>query len=309
MSEKQTSPCGALFDFLKKYGRIKHSETAFLLLSGKPLSDGKSALARAGEPTWLSRFIVNAPQETLQRNYFSDPGICSIKVASRLVANHGTRKALELVDSRCKPMMAKALKPYGQACALFNNSYDRFRQAPGLSTCEHLEAAMVLCVSTVVFGNVREAVLYALDYCRNIWGGITASTPKASFTVESANKDVAAAPLGLLKVVDGCCNGAAYWIEPSADGCVVGSMALNEFDISDVGPHVSAQHARIWSSDTAWFIEDLDSTNGTVVIRNGKEYVVSNSSENNCFELQPGDQLFFARETRFVIVQSEPASE
>lgn len=309
MLGKQTSPCGALFDFLKKYGRIKHSEAAFLLLSGKPLSDGKSALARAAEPTWLSRFIVNAPQETLQRSYCSDPGISSIKVASRLVANHGTGKALDLVDSYCKSMIACSLEPYGQACALFGNSYDRFRQAPGLSTCEHLEAVMVLCISTVVFGNVREAVLYALNCCRNIWGGITASTPKASFFAEPKSKNIAAVPLGLLKVVDGCCNGSTYWIEPSTDGCVVGSMALGEFDISDVGPHVSAQHARIWSSDGLWFIEDLDSTNGTIVVRNGIDHVVSSSSECNSFELRPGDQLIFAGETRFVVVQAEPAIE
>ena len=177
-SDKQMSPCGALFDFLKKYGRIKHSEAAVLLLSGKPLADGKSALTRASEPTWLSRFIVNAPQETLQRAYFTDPGISSIKIASRLTAVHGTSASLDLADTRGKSMMSLALRPYGQAQTLFGNSYDRFRKAPGLSQCEHLEAVTVLLVSTAIYGNVREAVLYTLNYCRNVWGGITAFTPR-----------------------------------------------------------------------------------------------------------------------------------
>ncbi len=307
IGDRRLSPCGALFDFLKKYGRIKHSEAAALLLSGKPLSDGKSALARAGEPTWLSRFIVNAPQETLQRTYFSDPGISSIKIASRLVANHGVEHALELADSRCKEALLDALEPYGQARALFSNSYERFRHAPGLSACEHLEAVMVLCVSTAVLGNVREAVLYTLDYCRTIWGGVAMKTLEASPLPNSQKPTGSASPLGLLKVVDGHCNGSAYWIQPGFDGCVIGSMALNEFDISDVGPHVSAQHARIWDENGAWFIEDLDSTNGTVVSRNGENCAIVNSPEDNRFELKPGDQLILANETRFILVSSNPA--
>lgn len=306
-SDKQMSPCGALFDFLKKYGRIKHSEAAVLLLSGKPLADGKSALTRASEPTWLSRFIVNAPQETLQRAYFTDPGISSIKIASRLTAVHGTSASLDLADTRGKSMMSLALRPYGQAQTLFGNSYDRFRKAPGLSQCEHLEAVTVLLVSTAIYGNVREAVLYTLNYCRNVWGGITAFTPEAqAFMKEPTEGELAPNPLGLLKVVDGCCNGAMYWVHPDAEGCVLGSMALDEFDIADVGPHVSAQHARIWRSGGKWFVEDLHSTNGTKVVRAGKEYEVTSSLENNQFELKPGDQLILADETCFVAVRSAP---
>lgn len=306
-SDRQMSPCGALFDFLKKYGRIKHSDAAALLLSGKPLADGKSAMARAGEPTWLSRFIVNAPQETLQRAYFTNPGISSIKIASRLTATHGTRGSLDLVDLRGKDMMSLALRPYGQAQSLFCNSYERFRKAPGLSQCEHLEAVTVLLVSTAVYGNVREAVLYTLNYCHNVWGSITAFTPEASsFMRESSEEELALAPLVLLKVVDGCCNGSMYWVHPDADGCVLGSMALDEFDIADVGPHVSAQHARIWHSGGKWFVEDLNSTNGTKVLRAGKEYKVTSLPESNQFEHKPGDQLILADETCFVAVQSAP---
>ena len=318
-SGKRLSLCGTLFAFLKKHGHIKYAESATLLLSGKPLADGKSALMRAEEPTWLSRFIVNAPQETLHKSYFAPPSVSALKVISKLKDQTQMRNAkrdpLSLLDSFGKTAMADALEPYGQAKALFVNSYDRFRNAPGLSAREHLEAAMVLYVAMAVMGNVREAVLYTLEYSRSAWGSITSLTPCAtSMPKKDGSAKASIPPLGLLKINDGYSTGTTYWIVPSHEGSVLGSMALSESDISDVGPHVSAQHARIWSEEGGlWFVEDLDSTNGTKVVRGSDSFTVENSADKdkgsgaNRFKLMPGDQLCLADDTRFMVVLTTPA--
>lgn len=316
---KCMSPCGALFGFLKKHGHIKHAEAASLLLSGKPLADGKSALSRAEEPTWLSRFIVNAPQETLQPAYFADPAISVPRVISAMKRNgkHPCSSAdiLSLLDEYGKSDIANSLEPYGQAKRLFENSYTRIRRAQGLSENERLEASLFLIVSAAISGNVRQAVLRTLEYCRTSWGGITALTPDAGFLPMGEARDKASiAPLGLLKTDGGYSSGTTYWVDPTPEGSVIGSMALNESDISDVGPCVSAQHARIWRApDGSWYVEDLDSTNGTEILRGTDRYVVASSvsaveaSVGNCIELMPGDQLRLAGDTCFVVVAANPA--
>lgn len=48
------TPCGVLFDVFKRKGGISHKELAGLILSDRPLSDGRSASSRAADRTWLS---------------------------------------------------------------------------------------------------------------------------------------------------------------------------------------------------------------------------------------------------------------
>lgn len=70
----ELTPCGALFETMKRYGGISHKDLARLVLSGRPLADGKSPLSRCDDRTWVSRFIVHAPVGSLQDRYFCDWG-------------------------------------------------------------------------------------------------------------------------------------------------------------------------------------------------------------------------------------------
>ena len=73
----ELTPCGALFETMKRYGGISHKDLARLVLSGRPLADGKSPLSRSDDRTWVSRFIVHAPVGSLQDRYFSDWRRCA----------------------------------------------------------------------------------------------------------------------------------------------------------------------------------------------------------------------------------------
>ena len=72
------TPCGALFDVMKKHASISYKELAGLILSNRPLSDGRSPISRVGDRTWISRFIVHAPAGSLQERYFCDYGVAAL---------------------------------------------------------------------------------------------------------------------------------------------------------------------------------------------------------------------------------------
>lgn len=78
------TPCGALFDVMKKHASISYKELAGLILSNRPLSDGRSPISRVGDRTWISRFIVHAPAGSLQERYFCDYGVAALRVMARL---------------------------------------------------------------------------------------------------------------------------------------------------------------------------------------------------------------------------------
>ena len=85
----ELTPCGALFETMKRYGGISHKDLARLVLSGRPLADGKSPLSRCDDRTWVSRFIVHAPVGSLQDRYFCDWGVAALRVSARLRSSDG----------------------------------------------------------------------------------------------------------------------------------------------------------------------------------------------------------------------------
>ena len=85
----ELTPCGALFETMKRYGGISHKDLARLVLSGRPLADGKSPLSRCDDRTWVSRFIVHAPVGSLQDRYFCDWGVAALRVSARLRSRDG----------------------------------------------------------------------------------------------------------------------------------------------------------------------------------------------------------------------------
>lgn len=63
-SQTELTPCGAMFDIFKRAARLSHIELCGLVLSSRPLADGRSPQSRAADRSWVSRFIVRAPVGT-----------------------------------------------------------------------------------------------------------------------------------------------------------------------------------------------------------------------------------------------------
>lgn len=219
------TPCGVLFDVFKRKGGISHKELAGLLLSDRPLSDGRSASSRASDRTWLSHFIVHAPVGSLQPGYFRDWGLAAQRIMSRL-RQHGPRsmtfeKIIDLVCGEGCELMCAALAACYQNVQLYRNALARFSKGQGHTTGEHAEALLVLFVAVGCSAQVRTAIDYALEYVdKNLGGrmGTPESAPvnNAEAGASGAADDVPHA-IGLVRVSDGYLTGG-YTLDRSG-GC------------------------------------------------------------------------------------------
>lgn len=275
MTEAHLTPCGALFAVMKKHGGMSYKELASLVLSGKPLTDGRSPASRVSDRTWVSRFIVHAPVGSLQDRYFSDFGVSSLRIVSRLKAREkralSSEQILGFIVGDGGTMMRQALSAAHQDVALYDNVLARLIGGAGYTNDERVEIAMTLFVAAGCTADVRKAARFAVSYAKSVHGDNLATTPAASLgdadvAPDRERMEHARFALGLVRVVDGYVKGGARWVSPDSSGIEIGALALGEGDIADVGPRVSGRHAHVWCDEGGrWFVEDLGSRNGTVV--------------------------------------------
>lgn len=306
------TPCGVLFDVFKRKGGISHKELAGLLLSDRPLSDGRSASSRASDRTWLSHFIVHAPVGSLQPGYFRDWGLAAQRIMSRL-RQHGPRsmtfeKIIDLVCSEGCELMCAALAACYQNVKLYRNALTRFSKGQGHTTGERAEALLVLFVAVGCSAQVRTAIDYALEYVdKNLGGrmGTPESAPvnNAEAGASGAADDVPHA-IGLVRVSDGYLTGDIHWIDPLSAGAVIGAMATGSNDVADVETDVSAEHARVsWDAERGcWLVRDLGSTNGTALV-SGETGELVQLEAGQTVELLPGDEITLGASTTFVAME------
>ena len=315
----ELTPCGALFETMKRYGGISHKDLARLVLSGRPLADGKSPLSRCDDRTWVSRFIVHAPVGSLQDRYFCDWGVAALRVSARLRSRDGkvlsAEEALSLVTNQGGALMEQALRECHQDLALYRNVLERLARGAGYSVEERSELAMVLFVAAGCSANVKRACAYVLDYVKTVHGGRLETVPAAVMDqgeqpgAASADPREQAQALGLLRMVGGLVSGGLHWVQPLSDGVEIGALALEPDDINDVEPDVSGHHLRVWCNEAdRWCVQGLGSSNGTVLIsgEDGSETVVepARASASACaepVEVHAGDELVLAGSTRFAL--------
>lgn len=304
------TPCGVLFDVFKRKGGISHKELAGLLLSDRPLSDGRSASSRASDRTWLSHFIVHAPVGSLQPGYFRDWGLAAQRIMSRL-RQHGPRSMTfeKIIDLACGEgceLMCAALAACYQNVQLYRNALARFSKGQGHTTGEHAEALLVLFVAVGCSAQVRTAIDYALEYVdKNLGGRMGTPESAAVEGADAAGRDgEAPRALGLVRVREGYLTGDIHWVDPLSAGAVIGAMATGSNDVADVETDVSAEHARVsWDAERGcWLVRDLGSTNGTALV-SGETGELVQLEAGQTVELLPGDELTLGASTTFVAME------
>lgn len=320
MADAELTPCGALFETMKKHGKMSYKELASLILSGRPLADGRSPVSRVDDRTWVSRFIVHAPVGSLQERYFSDYGVAALRIIARLKtrsknAMTGDEVLLMLRGAGCQAMES-ALADCHQDVSLYRNILDRLLGGTGYTVDEHVEGVMVLFVAAGCTADVRKAAAYAISYVESIHGGRLKTTPVVG--LHDARGTAKVQPplfLGLLRVVDDYVKGDPHWINPSGEGAEIGALVLGPDDISDVGAGVSARHARVWfDTEGRWLVQGLGSRNGTVLVSGAdcsridieKPSGERDADESRSIEIHAGDELILADDTRFAIIEGFP---
>ena len=315
----ELTPCGALFETMKRYGGISHKDLARLVLSGRPLADGKSPLSRCDDRTWVSRFIVHAPVGSLQDRYFCDWGVAALRVSARLRSRDGkglsAEEALSLITNQGGALMEQALRECHQDLALYH-VLERLARGAGYSVEERSELTMVLFVAAGCSANVKRACAYVLDYVKSVHGGRLETVPAAVMDSEQPDAPSADPRERRGQPVRRLASGDLHWVQPLSDGVEIGALALGPDDINDVEPDVSGHHLRIWCNEAGrWCVQGLGSSNGTVLIsgEDGSETVVepARAGASACaepVEVHAGDELVLAGSTRFMLIEGMPES-
>lgn len=348
----EQTPCSVMFDVLKRRGGISHKELASMILSERPLADGRSPQSRASDRTWVSRFVVHAPVSSIQPRYFLDCGVAAQRIMNRLRASRsGGMTCAEILDMVCGEQgqaMVRALEAAQEDVRLYQNALARMRDGEGYTLGERAEAALVLFVAVGCHANVGRAVDYAMGYIGAVMGGRlgTPTSCPVSLDPQKTQVDVVlSCALGFVRVVDGVITSEPYWVSSTEDGVLIGALATGAGDITDVAEDVSARHARVWyepagapaggAGDThgehtadvpevdvpsadaqascpacgaspcsrgRWLLEDLGSSNGTVVVDGGGLAPVR-VEPGVPVEVHPGDEVRLGSETTFILVE------
>ena len=305
------TPCGVLFSLLKTHGGISHRELADLILSERPLPNGRTPRDLARDRSWLSHNVVHAPAGTLQQRFFRDFGSAAVRVMSRLRSRRGRAMTAEeiaavLVGGPGHAMDA-ALERCHEDARLYRNALGRLAGGAGLAPGERAEAALVLFVAAGCTADVRTSVAYAMDYVRTALGR-RAETPTvgAVATADAGPHEVRLEPatrFGLIRVKGGYVAGDPHWLSDSPDGVTIGSLAMGAQDITDVGSGVSGRHALVRCDESdGWLVEDLGSKNGTTLV-SGATHEGAALEAGVPAPLRPGDELVLAGGTTFVAIE------
>ncbi len=160
-SQAELTPCGAMFDIFKRAAHLSHIELCGLVLSSRPLADGRSPQSRAADRSWVSRFIVRAPVGTLQERYFADYGTSAARIMSQLaLRRRNPMDSTAVINMVCGPAgepMVRALEECHQDTNLYRNALDRLSQAAELMPAERAEAVLVLFVAVGCSADVRSS--------------------------------------------------------------------------------------------------------------------------------------------------------
>ncbi|WP_211095122.1 FHA domain-containing protein [Adlercreutzia caecimuris] len=309
-----STPAAALFELMKRRCGISHKELASIVLSGRPLADGRSPASRVSDRTWVSRFVVHARPDTLQEGIFADFSVSALRLIARMKSQRKGPVSGEEIVSFVRDEGLRALEGPLAACAQpvqpLRAVMDRIDAERSLTADERAEEAMVLLASAACTAESAQALEEVRAFTQAVHVGGLATPPAVPVSDGVAVDGMAAVSekpwLGLLRMEEGRVAGSAHWVAPEGAGAYIGSLAAGDGDVSAVSADVSGCHARVWRDEAgAWRVEDLGSRNGTAVTSTASGERGAVEPGGAPCELHPGDLLHVAS-TTFAILEGYP---
>ena len=299
------TPLEALFALFKGDFGLSHHALSQLILSDRPLHNGSTPRQMAANTSWLSRYVVHAPMDSLQDRYFADFTTSTRRVHARLnQAGHADEKIFGVVCA--SRLMTDALGSQGQSATVYRNALARLQANPTASPAERTRAALLLTIAVGCTGSIARGIDLISSHIHTQAQAGDRLAPRPSAAGSRAEGSGACPPahadlIGLIRLVDGRMASNLYVIPADADGSVIGALALGANAITDVELDVSAEHLRVWREKDRWLARDLGSTNGTTLLPadGGTPRPLTSCRP---VELHPGDRLRLGAYTTFVVV-------
>ena len=304
MPGRQT-PIEVMFSLFKTSFALSHRALAELLLSDRPLTNGRPTAQMAQDTSWLSRTIVHSQPGSLEDRYFADWSCASNQILHKLQEKGYSNTDIYTMIAAATDAMAQALSACGRNGLLYRNAASRL---VGCQSDKDNRAliSIALVVSTACWCEPARAIAYIRDRFEFAENARSFTPSSISFCPCDLKQTDTEHAVGLIRIDSELVIGGPYVIEPSAMGSIIGALALEDGAVTDVGLDVSARHLRIFAENNAWYAQDLGSTNGTYLVEasNGKKLDISSGVPA---QLHPGDTLCLGLSTTFAVVATTPA--
>lgn len=263
-----------MFSDLRTFGRLTNREAAEELLSATVSYGGKSIRARIDDRTFLSRQIVHATPRQAHPEFFGDFFQSAQTITGRIVANlGGDAKARAAVDEHYRGPAADAMRAvlcnFDLEDTLYANAVARIAAADFRQESDRTVLFVMLFLATGCLADTRAAVSVVerfVEYKLAMDIGTVEMEADEASTSPEDNPTDGGVGLGLLRIINGIARPPIYPLSDDPEGTIIGSLADGENVINDVDLDVSRRHLRIWRDGRHWFVEGLDSTNGTTLI-------------------------------------------
>lgn len=274
MDTTAPTPSTVLYSDLKNFARISNRDAALTLLSPTAFYGGLSIRDRANsDRTFLSREIVHARPGQLRLEHFSNLAKATQELEATIVERRGGGDVAyeELGDhylGSAAKAMCKAVAHAGFDANLYVNAFQKASLVGNLPEKAHARLYLMLFVITGCLGDPRMSINIVNEYATNTfsYGLYTTETSVGPGYAEAITAPPQNVRLGLLRIVNGVGQLPVQPLSCEPEGTIVGALASGPHDITNVGYDVSRHHLRIYRSGGSWWVQGLNSTNGTTLI-------------------------------------------
>ena len=315
MGMDQPTPTFIMFETLKDFGSLSYKDLAGIILTDRPVYDGRSPRSRIDDKTWVSRYLVHAPLGAVPEQFFTDFGTSARTLANQLKSGRGMQRTNgEIIDHfgfSVAETMKRSLDAYGLDGAIYLNVLRRIVGMRDEGEAAIVDLLLLHFLVTGCTGDARRAADYTLEFAQNTLGVSFRTRMPAAIDVEE-DLEEREIYLCLFRIQDGRLKGAPYYLNPGEDGTEIGSLATKQYSINDVEDTVSGHHLAIWRDGRGtWYAEGLGSKNGTVLVSGAdrSEIVIEpprrsgDGFVSKPVEIRPSDELVLARDTVFMVME------
>ncbi len=312
---EQPTPCNVMFEVFKEFGGLSYKDLASLILTDRPVWEGRSPRSRVDDKTWVSRYLVHAPVGSVPERVFDDFEAAARRVVARMKRSDGAARGngdiVACFGGEAAQRMRAAIDAAGRDGALYLNVLRRIGNVQDAREGDLADLLVLHFLATGCTNDPRRSADLVLGYAqRTLDVSFKTTLPAVADVDDDAEEDPLY--LCLLRVVNGRIKGAPYYLNPGVEGTEIGSLSTARYAITDVEDTVSARHVRIWRADNGrWYAEGLDSKNGTVLVSGADrcETVVEPPRADRAgfvsrpVEILPSDELVLARDTVFMVME------
>ena len=322
MAQEQGTPISVMFEVFKSFGGVSNRDVAYIILSDRPIADGRSPRDRVGsDKTFLSRAIVHSMPGELPDVMFADFEASAYHLVAQMHGPSGKPRTPEEIcecfSGWAAHAMSVALRSYALDETIYLNAVRGFNAVEDVDGMKRAYLLVLLFLVTGCTQDPRRGADYVLDVAQNRYNANLYTQATQTFpSVEMEDSETSAEDvrLALFRVVGNRLRGGPYALSTDLAGTDIGYLSTSEGSITDVEETVSRRHLNIHrAEDGHWYARGLGSRNGTVLVsgEDKSEILIEPPRDKaegfiaHDVRIGPGDRLVLARDTVFMVVQVE----